>query len=351
MAKETRAYPSTEREFKARFPNADQNTLHGLSRFRRNASGSNWSVSHLEACRVLFKPCSNLLGLESHIRAARQTIRSLEVLEHLTILTKPPPPDAKSMCHRELRQAGGDFGSFYVGLSDVICMPDESALNSRTSSTRERNPAIRLPEYKTGEGLSSPPIAGELSNPVPSSSPYQQSSQGDDDFEAQLDRTRDEAVSADLAVEFISCVLDLFLGPTHIQTHGQSPFRIEFSKEPTTFILQTHTLTFTCMDYGSVVKRKKMPFRTTWSGTKVRLCSLEVKAKYSNTDVSSGKATTSDRVLAQLTCEMLGGLMDHICRLKNHIDSLNDLTPSKRNSEDNIGRSPESFLESYQRLV
>jgi hypothetical protein len=82
----------------------------------------------------------------------------------------------------------------------------------------------------------------------------------------------------------------------------------------------------------------------------VHLCSLEAKVKYSQTDANSGKPTVSDRMLAQLTCEMLGSLMNHIDPLKNHIDSLNDHIPSKRNLEDTMGSSAESFLDSYQRL-
>jgi hypothetical protein len=265
MANETRTYPSTVREFKVRFPDADKHTLHNSSRFHRTASGSNWTVCHLEACRILFKPCTILPALERHMRAARETIESPEVLDHLTSLTKFSNTQVRSMCHRELRQAGGGFGSFYVALGDVICMPEEVIWNDRGSSTRNRKPAIQPPGYETGEGLSSPPVAGERNsrNPIPSSSPYQPSSQGDDDFEAQLDRTRDEAISADLAAQFISSVLDLFLSHTHEQTRGQPLFRIEFSKEPTTFKLKTDTLSCTCQDDGSIVQRRKqMPPRS-----------------------------------------------------------------------------------------
>jgi hypothetical protein len=286
--------------------------------------------------------------------AARQTM--IKSPKHLTSLTSLSASEVRSMCHQELREEGGGFGSFYVALSDVICISDECTGNDRSSSTRDRKPAIQFPEYETSDGLSSSPVPDDRTsrNPIPTSSPYQPSSQDDDDFEAQLDRTRNEVVSPDLAAQFISSVLDLFLSPTHAQTRGQSLFRIEFSKEPTTFKLNTDTLscTCTCEDDGSIVQRRKQMLpNSNWSGTKVHLCSLEAKAKYSQTDANSGQPTVSDRVLAQLTCEILGSLVDHISdSLKNHTESLNDHIPSKNNLEELMGRSAESFLDSYRRL-
>jgi hypothetical protein len=46
-------YLSTVKEFKARFPDYAQHTIHNLEDMGFE-SGSNGTVDHLEACRVLF---------------------------------------------------------------------------------------------------------------------------------------------------------------------------------------------------------------------------------------------------------------------------------------------------------
>ena len=305
MAKPAARYPSTKTEFEKQFPDRARHTIHSLPPDLRSASGSNWNLNHLRACRVLFKSCSVPPALKSHTSAASRKVD--ESTMPLRSLTKLSADKISKMCHRELRLAGEDFGPFYVALSDVMCPPEPS---TSIRSTRIRRQAAQSSEFVTGQGFSSPPTAesrrhGDI---LSSSSSFQPSSQGEEDFEAQLDRAKHEAVSADLAAQFISSVLDLFLAepePTAVRTKR----RIEFSREPTKFYLKSSVFSCACEDDGSIIWRKVNPFTTKWPSNRTFLCSLEAKARYTQADAQSGNPTVSGRVLAQIACELLGAIM------------------------------------------
>jgi hypothetical protein len=304
-------YPSTVKEFRARFPDYAQHTIHNLED-EGYESGSNWKVAHLEACRILFKSCVVVPALKRHTDAARKMVNISDSSHALIDLKKLSADQISKMCHKQLRAAGGSFGSFYVALADVMRPPSTST--SLRSSTRVRRPANQSSEYVTGQGLSSPPkraTSQEPSSPSkgesPSSSPFQPSSQDEGEFETQLHRAKREAVCANLAAEFISSVLDWFLaGPEH---NPKKCSRIEFSREPTIFKLHSSALYCTCIDDGSIIWCQPEDKTFEWTSGKKFLCSLEAKAKYSKANAMSGVPIISDRVHAQLACELIGAMM------------------------------------------
>jgi hypothetical protein len=103
-------------------------------------------------------------------------------------------------------------------------------------------------------------------------------------------------VSADLAAQFISSVLDLLSAETE-QT-ARTRFRIEYSREPTRFDLKSSTVSCSCEDNGSIVRHRRQLFASEWRSDRTFLCSLEAKAKYTQADAESGTPIASDRVLA-----------------------------------------------------
>jgi len=293
-------YPSSPEEFNRRFPNHQQNTIHSLGNLKA-ASGSQWSSRHLEACRVLLKTHRNQIPLinNARISAARTLIARFP--SPVADLTRVSLSEVGRMGHQELRELGGAFGAFLVALADVSRVPNPiSIANSRV----RRNPKpIDRSEYVTGEGLSSPSTTA--SSDHVKSSPFTPQSQGPLEFEDQVERTKHEIVSADMAGRFVSSVLDLLSGQES-QDH-----RIEFSKAPTVFELESPNFSCTCQDDGAIVHRKFNVGISRWTSSDSFLCSLEAKARYTKID-SSGTGMVSDRELAQQVCELLGSVMSMV---------------------------------------
>jgi hypothetical protein len=209
------AYPSTIDEFHRRFPDHVANMLHTLPRGLKNVSGSNWTIDHLRVCRVLIHPCNTLAVLEPHLQGARATIRKCSAAE--ADLAKLAAARVSRLCHAELRVDGGVFGAFYIALADVSRWSANYTASISLSTSRTDRPRRQIilaaqPNYNTGKGLSSP--FDDTSERYPISSPYSPPSDAEsEDYEKQLERTKHEAVSSDLAAQFISSVLDCLFRP------------------------------------------------------------------------------------------------------------------------------------------
>src|SRR3954466_6362236 len=139
------AYPTDEKKFIRRFPNLL--TIHGLEEERQAASGSNWGIEHLEACRVLIPKPDNLQRLESYMPEAKTRVGAdPEILAALKGLSAK---DVRSMCRQDFYKFGGAFECFYSALANVIREPDEESLGvERARSTRSATVAIPPGRYK-----------------------------------------------------------------------------------------------------------------------------------------------------------------------------------------------------------
>jgi hypothetical protein len=299
MASEAASYPSTVSEFNTRFPNHATNTIHTLPEKLQNASGSNWKVQHLEACRVIVRSYKKLPILKTEIDIARKT---LDACSEVTDLTKLSITKIGKMSHTELRANGGVFDAFYVALADVLRL--QEPIDPTDDRPQRDCKGIHRPEYDSGEGLSSPAsVTTEEARPRhPSSSPWAPQSDDSSDYDSQLDRIKPEVFSADLAAQFISSVLD------RLSNQISQDSRIEFYRAPSTFKLNSATFSCTCQDDGSMVRREKNYSDHKWSNPPQFLCSLEAKPRYFQAD-ASGQGIVSDRVIAQQVCEMLGSVM------------------------------------------
>ncbi|KAH6711898.1 hypothetical protein BKA61DRAFT_693864, partial [Leptodontidium sp. MPI-SDFR-AT-0119] len=139
-------YPSTVDHFNRRFPNHAANTIHALAASLRNASGSSWTVQHLEACCAIIQPCRTLPILEPYMPVARNKVDAY--FAKVADLTSLSSSQISKISHVELRTNGGVFDSFYVALADVSRLPDlTSTANDRPQ--RDRKP-INRPEYDAG---------------------------------------------------------------------------------------------------------------------------------------------------------------------------------------------------------
>ena len=284
-------YPSTVKGFNRRFPKHKSHTIHTLSKALRNASGSNWRAEHLQSCRVILRTFDTLPILESFIPGAREALDAR--LTEVSDLKRLSLSQVREMSHAELRAEGGDFDSFYVALADVSRLPElAGAVPDRPQ--RDRKPT-QNPGYDPGEGLSSPiseSANGDRAHHPPSS-PYTPESLGRQDYDSQLDEAKLEAVTADLAAQFISTVLD------RLSNQNSKNTRIESSRAPTTFVLDSSALSCSCQDDGSIVWRRKGPVSHQWSTTEWR-CSLEVKSQFAQLD-DLGRGVVSDRVIALIS--------------------------------------------------
>ncbi|ESZ91266.1 hypothetical protein SBOR_8359 [Sclerotinia borealis F-4128] len=155
------------------------------------------------------------------------------------------------------------------------------------------------PPERVGPGVAEPAVfQPRAENDVNSSfSPDQPA-----DYEEQIDRTKHEAVSANMASQFISTIVDLYSNEP-----GENAFITEFFLSPNTFKLVSPHLNCTCQDDGGLW-RIQFDNRA-WINKKSELvCSLEVKSSYSQAD-SSGNGAISHTTLAQQFCELLGSVM------------------------------------------
>ncbi|KAF7853074.1 hypothetical protein EAF04_010813 [Stromatinia cepivora] len=270
-----RTWPSNQRDFSRRFP-GNPFIIHDLSFEERRASGSVWSANHLQAFRVLQDQKYDVSIPKKYKEKAAKVVDGNKLL--LDSLKSVTYEQLQTLTHRELR-SDTVFGSYFVALADVargIHVPDGSP---RLPRTRRIIKAPERPDFRSGEGegfSSSPPRA---SSPIPAtrapipttptpipktfksiplnSSPFTTDSTeyvpsqrgGGLEFEDQLDRKKHEVVSANMAAQFISTVLDVY------SSQSNEDISTEFFIGPTTLYLSSPTLDCTCQDDGAAWRR------------------------------------------------------------------------------------------------
>lgn len=302
-------YPSTAAEFVHKFPDNMSNTIYSNSipQSVARASGSRWSVAHLEAFRVILSPPQHpnkhLEILRPYRERARIHIKNSPAISRTLMAVSPKPLGQSSSA--ELRHIGGPFGAFYSRLAEVARMPPPEP---REPSDR-RIPRPQDPDFVTGEGLGlSSSIGSRSSQQAQSSPPYVPS---ESDLVERADhelRKKPETVTAGMAAEFISAILD-------ICSDQPSPIsRIEFNPAPTTYTLNVQSFKTTCQDDGSLVRRTKDPESGAWLSKVNPLAIMECKAQYTSWNVDEDIATVSTKVLAQQFCEMIPSIFERIER-------------------------------------
>ncbi|KAI9728856.1 MAG: hypothetical protein M1834_007113 [Cirrosporium novae-zelandiae] len=298
-------WPSTEREFLRRFASHETENIHNLPPELKSASGSSWSAKHLQACRVLVQDhgaCPPILN--KFMATAREQVAADPSL--LTSLAAFSRDELRRLSHRELRRPNTfpHFGSFFVSLADVARVPSPVPPSHRRLRDNPK-PLVR-PNFVSGEGFSSSPTVSSSPLTAVSSAYSPRHHDEQPDFEDQTERKKHEVVSANMAAQFISIVLDIFSSqPTDRITN-------EFSNAPTTFHLYSPQLSCTCQDDGSIWRREYNPITRTWINSQSKLlCSLEAKSSYFQAD-SSGIGATSDRAVAQQLCELLGSVLSEV---------------------------------------
>ncbi len=222
----------------------------------------------------------------------------------LTSLTSFSYEELRSLSHRALRSVPS-FGSFFVSLADVTRVRSQSLPSRRL---RENIQAPERPNFRSGEGegfSSSPPIGSSPFTTVSSTySPRHLNERPD--FEEQIDRKKHEVVSANMAAQFISIVIDLY------SSQPDESITTEFFNAPNTFYLISPHLNCICQDDGAAWRREFNPITKTWMNPQSELLySLEVKSSYFQVD-SSGIGATSDSTLAQQFCELLGSELSQV---------------------------------------
>jgi hypothetical protein len=207
----------------------------------------------------------------------------------------------KECSFAELRKIGGGFGAFYVRLAEVVRMPPPE---KRSQPSRD----VRQPDrqgFVTGEGLGfSSPLGTETSGQQ--SSPFSPSESDPVERSDHALRTKHETVTAGMAAEFISSVLDLCC------KQSSQHSRIEFATAPTTYNMRTKWFQTTCQDDGSLIRRHKSKFSGLWSSRGDILAIVEAKAQYTSWNEDEDIAQVSYNVLAQQVCEMKSSLSQRI---------------------------------------
>lgn len=294
-------YPSSAAEFNERFPDNERQTIHTLSEGHRKASGSRWNTSHLEACRVIMsQSLHHLPVLEPYIELARRRLKNTDdVYQSLISVT---PKDLRLCSHQQLRAKGNHFGAFYIRLADITRLPagELQVRPTRVVSAPDRS------GYVSGEGLGlSSPIGSER---LVSSQPSSFSLSESDPVEQpeHVLRTKHEVVTAGMAAEFISAILDM------CSEQKNTDSRIEFTPAPTTYIIESQWFQSVCQDDGSFIRRKKSKPDRGWISQGHNLAILEAKALYTSWNEEEDVAQISTSVRAQLACEVFGSIFQRL---------------------------------------
>ncbi len=149
------------------------------------------------------------------------------------------------------------------------------------------------PNFVTGEGLGfSSPLGTEASRQF-QSSPFSPSESGPVEQSDHELRKKHETVTAGMATEFISTILDICCD----QPNPNS--RIEFNPAPTTYTLDTPSFKTTCQDEGCLIRRPTTQLTGSWLPHGYNLAIVECKRgrRYS---------------LAQQVCEMISSVLERI---------------------------------------
>jgi hypothetical protein len=154
------------------------------------------------------------------------------------------------------------------------------------------------PNFVTGEGLGfSSPLGTEASRQF-QSSPFSPSESGPVEQSYHELRKKHETVTAGMATEFISTILDICCD----QPNPNS--RIEFNPAPTTYTLDTPSFKTTCQDEGCLIRRHTTQLTGSWL-PQYNLAIVECKRGRNIVRVSSN-------VLAQQVCEMISSVLERI---------------------------------------
>ncbi|KAL5351060.1 hypothetical protein ACLOAV_004635 [Pseudogymnoascus australis] len=246
-------WPSTEREFLRKFPDLALFTIQDLPPELKTYSGSAWSAKHLQACRVLVEDYNQDLPiLNQFAGTATNIIGANESL--LASLGQFSRDQLRTFPHRKLRN--NPFASFFVSLADVA---REGSYERPFRLLRHDTRIPERPNFRSGEGegFSSSPAGG--SSPYTIGSLYSPGQQNEaPDFEEQIDRKKHETVSANMAAQFISVILDLY------SNHATEFVSTEFDNAPNTFYLKTSQLNCICQDDGAIWRRKFNPVTRAW---------------------------------------------------------------------------------------
>ncbi|OBT50902.1 hypothetical protein VE04_08346 [Pseudogymnoascus sp. 24MN13] len=252
--------------------------------------------------------------LEPYVELARRRLKHTDdVYQSLIAVT---PKDLRLCSHQQLRAKGNHFGAFYIRLADIARLPagELQVRPSRVVSPPDRS------GYVSGEGLGlSSPIGSER---LVSSQPSSFSLSESDPVERpeHVLRTKHEVVTAGMAAEFISAVLDI------CSEQKNSDSRIEFTPAPTTYIIESQWLQSVCQDDGSFIRRKKSKLDRGWVSQGHNLAMFEAKALYTSWNEEEDVAQISTSVRAQLACEVFGSIFQRL----NADDDPDDLSCKDR---------------------
>jgi hypothetical protein len=221
------------------------------------------------------------------------------------------PKGLKQCSHQELRAVGNRFGAFYTRLADVTRLP---LPESQTRPARVTRPPDR-PGYVSVEGLGlSSPLGTELSDYSQPSS-FSLSESDPVEQSEHILRIQHETVTAGMASEFISVIVDL----CSEQTQPES--RIEFTSAPTTYTMESQWLRTVCQDDGSFIRRIKSRLHGHWISKGHNLAILEAKALYKCWSEDEDVAQLSTNVLAQQACEIVSSIFQRL-DIDDEVDDL-----------------------------
>jgi hypothetical protein len=246
------------------------------------------------------QPNEHLEVLRPYRERARIHIENFpDILRSLTAVS---PKNLKECSSARLRKMGGEFGAFYSRLAEVVRMPQPVRRTRPIRDIRQPND----PNFVTGEGLGfSSPLGTEASRQFQSSpfSPSESDPVEQSDHEL---RKKHETVTASMATEFISTILDICCD----QPNPNS--RIEFNPAPTTYTLDTPSFKTTCQDDGCLIRRHTSQLTGSWLPHGYNLAIVECKAQYTSWNEDEDIAQVSSNVLAQQVCEMISSVFERI---------------------------------------
>lgn len=157
-------------------------------------------------------------------------------------------------------RSSGRCNSFEIEACQDFVSIQHSGQDLPSRRLRENIGAPKRPNFRSGKGegfsLSPTMDSSPLTTVSSTYSPRHLSEKPG--FEEQIDRKTHEVVSANMAAQVISIVIDLYSGqPTERIT-------TEFSNAPNTFYLDSPQFNCICQDDGAIGRREFNPNTRTW---------------------------------------------------------------------------------------
>ncbi len=289
-------YPSTIREFEAKFPDFEKRTFKSFA----TCSASKWRSKQLEAYRVLLIPAGDRLPrLDPYLRSAKSRFRKSALWKLFGQLSGQ---QTISMDRITLAAEVPELAAFHDALADVLIKPKQP---THEYPKRDRKQTSH-PNFQSGAGLG---LSSSPERDVPSSPPSEHRPADDErtDSDSDVDEAKGEDVVVHLAAQFLKTVARSARAADPEADDGDGAISFGFSPRHVTFDVNSFAYKYTAVNDGTMVMYHMLDVLEEMADATPN-CSLEakVRGKVTVDDAEEALPTLSNCALAQCFGQMVG---------------------------------------------